>query len=35
MYMIDFEDRLKGCIIGLALGDAFGAPIEFFTRGIF
>lgn len=31
--MIDFEDRLKGCIIGLALGDAFGAPIEFFTRG--
>jgi len=28
-------DRLKGCIYGLAIGDAMGAPVEFMVRGTF
>ena len=27
--------RLKGCILGLAIGDAMGAPVEFMKRGTF
>jgi ADP-ribosyl-[dinitrogen reductase] hydrolase len=28
-------DRAKGCLIGLAIGDALGAPVEFSDRGTF
>jgi ADP-ribosyl-[dinitrogen reductase] hydrolase len=28
-------DRSKGCLIGLAIGDALGAPVEFSDRGTF
>jgi ADP-ribosyl-[dinitrogen reductase] hydrolase len=28
-------DRSKGCFIGLAIGDALGAPVEFSDRGTF
>jgi ADP-ribosyl-[dinitrogen reductase] hydrolase len=28
-------DRAKGCFIGLAIGDALGAPVEFSDRGTF
>jgi ADP-ribosyl-[dinitrogen reductase] hydrolase len=30
--MIDFENRLKGGIIGACLGDALGVPVEFKSR---
>jgi ADP-ribosyl-[dinitrogen reductase] hydrolase len=29
------EYRLKGCMLGLAIGDAMGAPVEFMQRGTF
>ncbi|MHA7835089.1 MAG: ADP-ribosylglycohydrolase family protein [Algiphilus sp.] len=29
------EDRATGCLVGLACGDAVGAPVEFFPRGRF
>ncbi len=29
------ENRLKGCMLGLAIGDAMGAPVEFMKRGTF
>ena len=35
---IDFsiqEDRQKGSLLGLAIGDAMGAPVEFMKRGTF
>ena len=32
---LDYRDRSKGCIIGLAIGDAFGAPVEFMDKGSF
>ncbi len=35
---IDFstqQDRQKGCLLGLAIGDAMGAPVEFMKRGSF
>jgi ADP-ribosyl-[dinitrogen reductase] hydrolase len=28
-------DQYRGCLLGLAIGDALGAPIEFKTRGTF
>ena len=30
-----FEDKIYGSIIGLSIGDAFGAPVEFKARGTF
>ena len=33
--MITKENRLKGCMLGLAIGDAMGAPVEFMKRGTF
>ena len=33
--ILDYRDRIKGCIIGLAIGDAFGAPVEFMDKGSF
>jgi len=27
------RDRVRGCLLGLAVGDAYGAPIEFLRRG--
>ncbi|MBP2143587.1 ADP-ribosylglycohydrolase [Methanococcus voltae] len=27
-----YEDKFKGCIIGLSIGDALGMPVEWFTR---
>jgi len=29
------SNRLKGCMLGLAIGDAMGAPVEFMKRGTF
>ncbi len=29
------ENLLKGCMLGLAIGDAMGAPVEFMKRGSF
>ncbi len=31
--MIDLKDRYKGCLVGLAVGDALGVPLEFCKRG--
>ncbi len=33
--MITKENRLKGCMLGLAIGDAMGTPVEFMKRGTF
>lgn len=33
--MRDREDRLRGMLIGLAVGDALGAPVEFCPPGSF
>ena len=33
--MIKKENRIKGCMLGLAIGDAMGAPVEFMKRGTF
>jgi ADP-ribosyl-[dinitrogen reductase] hydrolase len=33
--MKTIEDRLKGCLLGTAIGDAVGAPVEFMQRGTF
>jgi ADP-ribosyl-[dinitrogen reductase] hydrolase len=33
--MLDKQDRYLGCLIGLAVGDALGAPIEFRPPGSF
>lgn len=33
--MITNVSRLKGCMFGLAIGDAMGAPVEFKKRGTF
>lgn len=30
--MTSVSDRIKGCILGLAVGDALGAPIEFMSQ---
>lgn len=30
--MENLANRVKGCIFGLALGDAFGMPLEFYKR---
>lgn len=30
-----FEDRALGCLLGLAVGDALGAPVEFRRQGEF
>jgi ADP-ribosyl-[dinitrogen reductase] hydrolase len=29
------DDRYRGCLLGLAIGDALGAPVEFKVRGTF
>src|SRR5439155_21966150 len=29
VWLVDVEDRAVGCVVGLALGDAAGAPFEF------
>ena len=26
------EDRVRGCLLGGAIGDALGAPVEFWSR---
>jgi ADP-ribosyl-[dinitrogen reductase] hydrolase len=33
--MIDTEDRFRGCLLGLAVGDAVGTSVEFMPRGSF
>ena len=33
--MSHFENRIYGSILGLAIGDAFGAPVEFKARGTY
>ncbi|MEA9357767.1 ADP-ribosylglycohydrolase family protein [Bacteriovorax sp. PP10] len=33
--MIELKDRFLGCLLGLAVGDALGAPVEFKERGSF
>lgn len=30
--MISLEDRYRGCLVGLACGDALGGPVEFVSR---
>ena len=32
---MDLLERYQGCLIGLAVGDALGAPVEFLSRGSF
>jgi ADP-ribosyl-[dinitrogen reductase] hydrolase len=32
---LDLKNRFRGCLIGLACGDALGAPVEFLPRGTF
>ena len=27
-----WDDRSRGCMLGLAIGDALGAPVEFMRR---
>ena len=29
---IDLSDRIRGCLVGGAAGDALGYPVEFMTR---
>lgn len=33
--MTNVEDRIRGCMFGLAIGDALGAPVEFKERDTF
>jgi ADP-ribosyl-[dinitrogen reductase] hydrolase len=33
--VIELKDRFLGCLLGLAVGDALGAPVEFKVRGSF
>lgn len=33
--MITLKDRFRGALVGLACGDAVGAPVEFYRRGSF
>jgi ADP-ribosyl-[dinitrogen reductase] hydrolase len=33
--VIELKDRFLGCLLGLAVGDALGAPVEFKERGSF
>lgn len=35
MNIVKDLDRFMGCLVGLATGDAVGAPVEFFPRGRF
>ena len=35
MKKIDQKSRFLGCLVGLAVGDALGAPVEFKARGTF
>ena len=35
MQGIDRKSRFIGCLVGLAVGDALGAPVEFMERGTF
>jgi ADP-ribosyl-[dinitrogen reductase] hydrolase len=31
----DLKDRFRGCLLGLAVGDAIGTTVEFKARGSF
>ena len=31
--MNDLKNRYRGCLVGLAVGDALGVPLEFSKRG--
>ncbi len=33
--MADLQDRFRGCLLGLAVGDALGTTLEFKTPGSF
>ena len=33
--MIELSDRYRGCLLGLAVGDAVGTSVEFARRGAF
>ena len=33
--MTEDENRVTGCMLGLAIGDAMGAPVEFMPRDTF
>jgi ADP-ribosyl-[dinitrogen reductase] hydrolase len=33
MSAVDLADRVRGSLLGLAVGDALGAPLEFMSRG--
>ena len=35
MTQADLQDRAQACLLGLALGDALGAPVEFVPRSRF
>jgi len=32
---MEMMDRFRGCLVGLAVGDALGAPLEFYPPGTF
>lgn len=32
---ISLSDRFRGCLLGLACGDAVGTSVEFMPRGLF
>lgn len=32
---MNLQDRFRGCLLGLAVGDAVGAAVEFSPRGSF
>ena len=32
---VDLRDRFRGCLLGLAVGDAVGTTVEFSSRGSF
>lgn len=32
---MELQDRFRGCLLGLAVGDALGASVEFYPRGSF
>ncbi len=32
--MVELEDRYLGCLVGLAVGDALGRPLNLLSRGV-